>query len=62
MTGEIINLQSVGDSQAEAGDEEYKQPVVRAHGDIVADEALGRNLPKGYYYSRNFIGTLLVSS
>jgi hypothetical protein len=38
-----------------------KKHLVTAHGDRIAQEALGNDVPPGYYTSGYFIGTSLVS-
>jgi hypothetical protein len=40
---------------------EEKKHLVTAHGDAIAQEALGDDLPPGYYTSGYFLGTAFVS-
>lgn len=47
--------------EAKIDDAQVKNDVVTAHGDVLADEALGDNITPGYFTSAYFLGTSLVS-
>ena len=52
------------DHREVAGYQSHVPKVPALHHDVVAPEAIGglyEEMPKGYYWSKDFIGTLIVS-
>ena len=52
-----VQVENIGTMEDEPT---FESKIVTEYGDVVAQEALGDNIPPGYYTSPNFLGTIFV--
>ena len=62
MFGRPVKANTIANShnQKGMGDTQVDQHICTAHGDVLASEAIGDNIPPGYFTSSYFLGTAVV--